>query len=166
MPQAPQVLRPKPSSLGRHLYCRHGAASSVMNNHKKDRTMRNRIAKWTVWLGVLAMCWLPCHLLAAHHYSSGIRGQAVVSSDVGLDGSILDGSPVQTHVRVLTSRGRFVTSFFTAGDGSFEVGLSPGEYLLLPDSPPNPYWQPIQTAVRVHGGKFTTVTIGYYVAPL
>ena len=128
--------------------------------------MRNRTAEFILWMCLLTVSWTPSDLHAERHTSSGIEGQAVVSPNVSLDGTILGGTPVQAHVKVWTSRGRFVTSFVTEADGTFKVSLSPGDYLLIPDSPSNPYWVPVQTAVHVARRAFTTVTIGYYIPPM
>jgi len=69
-------------------------------------------------------------------------------------------------VTVLTAKGRFVTSFVTDADGTFTALLKPGNYLIVPDSPPNSYLFPVWTPVQVQKKEFTTVTIGYFDQPL
>jgi hypothetical protein len=59
-----------------------------------------------------------------------------------------------------------VTSFVTDADGTFTVLLKPGDYVMVPDSPPNAYLFPVETPVRVLKKEFTTITIGYFDQPL
>lgn len=117
-------------------------------------------------MNLFVLCWMPRTLLAERHSASGIQGQAVVSSDVGLDDTIFGGSPVQAHIRVLTAEGRLLASFTTNPDGSFRVALLPGDYVLIPDESSNPYLVAIPTAVTVHKKEFATTTVGYYDQPL
>jgi hypothetical protein len=120
-----------------------------------------------LWMAFLALCWMPCPTLAEQHNTSGIQGQAVISPNYTVIGGILSGgTPIQTHVTVLTAKGRFVTSFVTDPDGTFTVLLKPGDYVIVPDSPPNPYVFPVRTPVQVQKKEFTTITIGYYDQPL
>src|SRR5690348_963657 len=135
--------------------------------------MRNPVVPLRPLMAALALCCMPYCIIAQsrspqseRHNLSGIQGQAVISVNVTLDGTVIAGTPVQTHVRVMTSKGRFVTSFVTALDGTFSVILKPGDYFLVPDSPPNPYLLAMQTPVQVQKKQFTTVTIGYWDRPL
>jgi hypothetical protein len=131
--------------------------------------MRNCMATPGLWLAFLALCWMPCSTLAEPHNPSGIQGQAVISPNLTIDstGAFLSGgTPVQTHVTVLTAKGRLVTSLTTDADGTFTVLLKPGDYVMVPDSPPNPYLFPVVTPVQVRKKEFTTVTIGYWDQPL
>ena len=128
--------------------------------------MRNPIVAFCLLIGLFALCSTAYVAHAQPPDSSGIQGQAVVSANVTIYGVISGGSPVQTHARVLTSKGKFVTSFVTGIDGTFKLTLKPGDYVIVPDSPPNPYLQPVQTPVHVQKKTFTTVTIGYYDRPL
>src|SRR5258708_31514783 len=127
--------------------------------------MKNQIARPSLWLSLFVLCLMPLTLFAGFREASEVHGQAVVSPSVQFDGTFIGGTPVQTHVRVLTTKGKLVTSFVTGLDGAFTVMLKPGDYVLVPDSPANPYWQPIQTAVQVTTGEFTTIIIGYYIPP-
>ena len=107
----------------------------------------------------------PATILADPRHS-GIQGQAVVSPNVTLSGAIWGGQPIQTEVSVWTGKGKFVTSFTTAADGTFEVELHPGDYVLIPEAPPNVYLSPVQTPVSVEKNEFTPITVGYYGPPL
>jgi len=131
--------------------------------------MRNCMATLGLWMAFLALCWMPSPTLADQHHPSGIQGQAVVSPNLtisGTGGFLSGGTPIQTHVTVLTAKGRFVTSFVTDADGTFTALLKPGNYLIVPDSPPNSYLFPVWTPVQVQKKEFTTITIGYYDQPL
>jgi len=135
--------------------------------------MRNPVATLHILIALMPLCWMPYSTVAEkhgpsreRHNLSGIQGQTVVSALVTIDGVIFGGTPVQTHVRVMTSKGKFVTSFVSALDGTFLVMLKPGDYLLVPDSPPNQYLLPVQTRIQVQKQTFTTVTIGYWDRPL
>jgi hypothetical protein len=131
--------------------------------------MRNYIAMPGLWMAVLALYGMPYSTLAEQRNPSGIQGQAVVSPNLTIDGTggfLSGGTPIQTHVTVLTAKGRFVTAFVTDPDGTFTVLLKPGDYLIVPDSPPNPYLFSVESPVQVHKKEFTTITIGYFDQPL
>jgi hypothetical protein len=135
------------------------------NGTKKETEMKTQPTRLCVWLGLFLACSLAGNVLAGHEGISGVEGQAVISPNVQINGTIIGGSPVQTHVSVMSAKGRLVTSFVTHEDGTFKVSLRPGKYLLVPDSPSNPFWQPVRTTVDVNNKNFTTVTIGYYETP-
>lgn len=61
---------------------------------------------------------------------------------------------------VVTSAGRFVTSFRTGADGLFRVGLPPGTYLLIPESG-NPFPVASEEEVVVVAGVYTEVILSF-----
>ena len=68
--------------------------------------------------------------------------------------------PFQARVVIKNSSGIIVGEFVSKDDGTFEVPLAPGTYLLEPQSPNIlPRGEP-QT-VTVQEGKFTEITIYY-----
>src|SRR5947209_4943616 len=100
-------------------------------------------------MAVLTISLAPVTTHAEKPHGSGVQGQFVISPTVSLSGIISGGTPTQGRARVLTSKGRFVTSFASALDGTFQLALKPGDYLLVPDPLSNPYVQPVQTPVHV-----------------
>ena len=108
--------------------------------------MKKVISIFLVAVGLLATCLRP---LVAHaqghqgHHQSGIIGQ--------VQRVILFHS---WNVRVVADTGEFVTDFLTAADGTFQVYLKPGTYVLTayyPDfGPQGTVWG---TPVEVTVGK-------------
>jgi hypothetical protein len=92
---------------------------------------------------------------------SGIAGQIVIRpirphATLGVPNS----QPYQATIEVLDSTGRSVTTFQTDSDGNFRVPLTPGKYLLRPQSG-GPYPRASEQTVIVSPGNFTQVRINY-----
>jgi hypothetical protein len=72
-----------------------------------------------------------------------------------------DSKPYQAEIAVKEARsGRTVATFVTAADGTFRVGLKPGDYRLEP-TPGKPLPVAPGQDVTVQADRFTTVTIQY-----
>jgi len=136
--------------------------------------MKTFVIRLLGWGGVTAITLLPLVAPAAdrhgqEHQRSGISGRAVISAEVSVDGVIFGGSPIETSVAVYSIKGRFterlIATFNTDAEGSFDVGLEPGDYVLVPYGLSNPYLYPVHTPVTVYKREVTIVTIGYYDPP-
>jgi hypothetical protein len=97
---------------------------------------------------------------------SGIRGLVLLGPQcpVVQAGSPCPDIPMEADVRVVDgATSRVVTTFRSAPDGSFRVGLAPGRYRLepLPPRPGSslPFAKPVDITVRPH--VFTEVVISY-----
>ena len=93
---------------------------------------------------------------------SGIRGQVSIGPvcpvvQAGMD---CDDKPYQADLTVLTSRGKEVIRFQSDADGTFEIALFPGDYILRPESPNGlPY--AAEQSFSVLAGQFTELTVNY-----
>jgi hypothetical protein len=115
--------------------------------------MKKIKSRLSIWIGLLAVCLLPVGARAAEHYNSGIIGLVeppyIWNSIVVFDGRNSIGVPI-------------------AADGSFEVDLKPGRYVLTPNYAPGfGPGQPLSNlvargnpiTVRVTNHHFTLVEI-------
>lgn len=68
--------------------------------------------------------------------------------------------PYEAWVQVRSTAGRLVTRFRTGKDGRFRVGLSPGHYVLVPESG-DPFPVAGEQAVEVTLGLYTEVVISF-----
>ncbi len=93
---------------------------------------------------------------------SGIRGQVSIGPvcpvvQAGMD---CDDKPYQANFTVLTSKGKEITRFQSDANGLFELALSPGDYILRPESPNVLPYAAGQT-FSVVAGQFTQLTVTY-----
>ena len=103
-----------------------------------------------------------CASSAANTTTSGIYGQVTIgpACPVMQVGVPCPDKPYQATVAVLNQSRSRVTQFTTDAQGSFKVGLKPGTYLLVPESPGVMPRAGEQT-VTVTAGQFTQVNIVY-----
>lgn len=96
--------------------------------------------------------------------SEGIRGHVWVGpvSPVQKDGEDNEKAYAGAKVLVKTKDGRTVATFVSGADGSFEVALAPGTYVLDPQSPDgSPLPRAGTLTVTVVAAVFTVVDIHY-----
>ncbi len=94
---------------------------------------------------------------------SGIEGNVTIGPmcPVVQVGNPCPDKPYQAKITILTTNGQHkVTQFETDANGYFRVALSPGSYILHPESPNvMPHARDIQFAVNAH--RFTHVDVVY-----
>jgi hypothetical protein len=95
---------------------------------------------------------------------SGITGQALVGPmcPVMIEGQDCPDQPYQATITVNSLQGKNVVRFQTDKQGNFRVPLSPGDYILHPETPqgkPLPFAQDQPFTVRP--GEFTKLTVQY-----
>ena len=93
---------------------------------------------------------------------SGIRGQVSIGPvcpvvQAGMD---CDDKPYQASFTVLTSKGKEITRFQSDSNGLFEIAISPGDYILRPESP-NVLPYAAEQTFSVVAGQFTQLTVTY-----
>jgi hypothetical protein len=112
--------------------------------------MKNLKMRVITWIGLLAVCLLPIGARAAEHYRSGIIG-------------LVDTNVYNT---IWVSDGKKLVVVPIDADGSFEVDLQPGSYVLMPfliTESVYPAWgpprgAPIPVEVTRHHFKFVEIT--------
>lgn len=97
---------------------------------------------------------------------SGIRGSVVLGPtcpnppSVGPSGQVPCLTPYAAQLVVLDSEGKVVTRTTSGGDGTFEVDVPPGDYVIAPaTSASYPIAQPV--SVQVSPGNYAEVQINY-----
>ena len=123
--------------------------------------MKNNNLKVILWIGLLAACLLPMDVRAEGHqghHQSGVSGQ--------VERVILFH---HWNVSIVSDTGDVVADFLTNEDGSFEVNLKPGSYILtayIPyfGTPGTVYGTPVQ--VTVEKKQFASVFLPIALPPL
>ena len=95
---------------------------------------------------------------------SGIAGKALVGPmcPVMIDGQDCPDQPYQATITVNNPEGRKIAQFQTDEDGKFTIPLSPGEYILIPETPEGkPYPFADQQPFVVLQGEFTRIIVLY-----
>ena len=95
---------------------------------------------------------------------SGITGKALLGPicPVLREGEECPDQPYQATITVNNLKGRKIVQFQTDDDGNFKVSLSPGEYILNPETPdgmPFPYAS--EQHFTVHTGEYTRLIVLY-----
>lgn len=109
---------------------------------------------------LLLLC--ACRSLSPTPVDSGIQGQVSIGPvcpavQAGMDCA---DKPYQASFTVLTSKGKEVTHFQSDTDGVFKIYLSPGDYILRPESPNFlPYAD--EQSFTVLSGQFTWLIVTY-----
>jgi hypothetical protein len=111
-------------------------------------------------VGVLALVAVACAGGRAAGTGTGIRGKVLIGPQCPVEqqGSACPDKPFEGTVQVSTESGRPVDSVESEPDGSFEIGLDPGTYVLTVASLEGPtFAKPITVAVQ--SGRMTAVTV-------
>ena len=97
---------------------------------------------------------------------SGIRGSVVLGPtcpnppSVGPDGQVPCLTPYAAQLVVLDGEGKVVTRATSAADGTFQVDVPPGDYVVAPATTDSyPIAQPV--SVQVVAGNYAEVQINY-----
>jgi hypothetical protein len=114
---------------------------------------------------MLTVCILTaCSVTPTPDGSSGVYGRVTIGPMcpvVRADEPCPD-KPYQAKLVLLTASGERVTTISTDTDGRFRVSLSPGDYILRPETPQN---QPLPMAqdqqFSVVAGRFTELNVSY-----
>ena len=103
-----------------------------------------------------------CTSSATSTTTSGIYGQVTLGPVCPVEqlNNPCRDKPYQATIEVLDSNRNQVTSFQTDAQGNFKIGLAPGAYILVPQSPGIMPHAGEQT-VSVSANLFTQVTIVY-----
>jgi len=103
-----------------------------------------------------------CASSAANTTTSGLYGQVTIGPmcPVMQANVPCPDKPYQATITVLSQNRARVTQFTTDAQGTFKIGLKPGAYILVPESP-NVMPSAGEQAVTVQAGLFTQVNISY-----
>ena len=93
---------------------------------------------------------------------SGIEGQVFIgpACPVVREGEACPDQPYQAVLTITTPSGKRVEQIQTDENGYFKIPLTPGEYILHPESP-NVMLHAAEQQVIVETGKFTELTVNY-----
>jgi len=104
-----------------------------------------------------------CSPVTPEPASGGIEGQSLIgpacAGPVRVDADCED-QPYQTTLTVTSPKGERIAQVQTDEEGRFKILLSPGEYILHPESPGVLPFAGEQTVI-VEEGKFTQVIVNY-----
>jgi len=105
---------------------------------------------------------IACSSSATNTTTSGIYGQVTLGPvcPVVQANQPCPDQPYQAAIEVLDSNRNHVASFQTDAQGNFKVGLKPGDYILVPQSP-NVMPHASEQTVTVQANILTQVTIVY-----
>jgi hypothetical protein len=115
---------------------------------------------------ILTYCFVlllaACASSATQTTTSGLEGQVFIGPmcPVMQVGTPCPDLPLQATITVLDQRRNRVTQFQTDALGSFKVGLKPGTYVLVPESPDS-FAHAGEQVVTVTSGVFASITITY-----
>jgi hypothetical protein len=119
----------------------------------------------TLRLLVISCLLSACSALStATPTDSGITGQALLGPmcPVMMEGQDCPDRPYQATLTVLDRSGKQLITFQTDEDGTFQVPLSPGEYILQPETPAGmPYPFGDRQDFSVLPGQFTPIIVSY-----
>jgi hypothetical protein len=94
--------------------------------------------------------------------TSGVIGQVFIYACAAVQPGDICDFPYQTGITVATDRGHVITRLTTRPDGSFEIFLDPGDYVLVPDGAGQPTLPSVGVyPIHVDENRFTPVIIEY-----
>ncbi|OGO46895.1 MAG: hypothetical protein A2W37_17130 [Chloroflexi bacterium RBG_16_63_12] len=110
----------------------------------------------------LALLLAACASSATHTTTSGVEGQVLIGPmcPVMQAGVPCPDQPYQATITVLDENRKKMTDFQSDAQGNFKIGLKPGTYILVPESPNHMTRAGEQTATVIEG-QFIRVTINY-----
>jgi hypothetical protein len=98
---------------------------------------------------------------------SGIRGVVLlgptcpVESTPGADDPVPCLTPYSANLVILDAEGVRAASVTSAGDGSFQVDVPPGDYVVTPSTGADTYPIAQPVSVTVAAGQYASVEINY-----
>jgi len=113
-------------------------------------------------LGILIILLSTCSMKTPTPSDSGIEGQALIgpACPVVKVGQECPDQPYEAVLTVNSSKGERIVQVKTDENGMFKIPLSPGEYILHPESPDSiPFAS--EQSVLVEAGRFTQVSVHY-----
>ena len=110
----------------------------------------------------LTLTLAACASSATNTTASGIEGQVLIGPmcPVMQAGVPCPDQPYQATITVLDENRKKVTDFQSDAQGNFKIGLKPGTYILVPESP-NHMTRAGEQTVPVVEGQFIRVMITY-----
>jgi hypothetical protein len=118
-----------------------------------------------ILLAPIVLLTLACGLFATPTPTdSGIAGKVLVGPmcPVMIEGQECPDQPYQATLTVNSLEGRKIVQFQTDEEGNFNVPLTPGEYILHPETPPGkPYPFADEQRFTVLPGEFTRLLVQY-----
>ena len=117
--------------------------------------------KFLFLVGVLILVLSTCSIDSAPA-DSGIEGQVLIGPmcPVVQQGQECPDQPYQAALTVNSLDGGKIAQVQTDAQGRFKISLSPGEYILHPESP-NGIPFAAEQIFSVEAGKFTHITVNY-----
>jgi len=112
--------------------------------------------------GIFIILLATCSMQPSTPTDSGIEGQVLIGPvcPVAQPGNDCPDQPYQATLTVNNLEGKRITHVQTDERGLFKVPLTPGSYILHPESP-NTLPLANEQIVTVESGRFTTVTVNY-----
>ena len=98
---------------------------------------------------------------------SGIRGTVLLGPTCAIEASPGENNPVPcltpyaATLVVLDNEGVKVATVTSGADGKFQVELSPGDYVVAPESGTDPYPIALPQPVTVSPGIYTEIEVNY-----
>jgi len=101
-------------------------------------------------------------IIGGSHSTSGVVGQVFIYGCAAQRIGDVCAFPYQTGITVVTELGNLIAESTTAADGSFEVSLDPGDYVLIPDGAGGFRLPSVEIyPIHVDENRFTPVVIEY-----
>jgi hypothetical protein len=101
-------------------------------------------------------------IIHGSHSTSGVVGQVPIYGCAAVRLGDACHFPYQTGIAVVTDHGNLVAELRTAADGSFEVSLDPGDYVLVPDGAGTGRLPSVEVyPIHVSKERFSPVVIEY-----
>ena len=135
--------------------------------------MRYRLSATIAFLAIVACVALGCDTLGISANTptppSGIKGTVVlgptcpVGGDTSQTGAVPSAclTPYAAQLVVLDSENKVVKRISSGNDGTFQVDLDPGDYVIAPASGTDSYPIAQPVSVTVAPGQYVTVQINY-----
>jgi hypothetical protein len=113
-------------------------------------------------LVLLVMFLTACTSISPTPMDSGVDGQAFIGPmcPVVQEGQECPDQPYQAVLTINSLTGERIAQIQTEKDGTFQIPLPPGEYILHPESP-NVMPFASEQAFTVEEGKFTQIIVTY-----
>jgi hypothetical protein len=137
------------------------------------RVMRHRLSAFAVFSALVACFALACGDIGISGTTptppSGIKGTVVlgptcpVGGDISQTGAVPSAclTPYAAQLVVLDDENKVVKRIASGGDGTFQVDLDPGDYVIAPTTGTDSYPIAQPVSVTVTPGQYAMVEINY-----
>ena len=137
------------------------AARSLNQLHAFQNKVQAQVQPWDAALAN-SLISLAQQIILETQSTSGVIGQVLIYGCAAQQPGDICHARYQSGITVVTDRGQFVTSLTTRSDGSFEIFLAPGDYVLIPDGAPYLTLPSVGVyPIHVDENRFTPVIIEY-----